>query len=61
MANVDLFHLASLLTTVASATWFLAKKLGKIDKAISVHVAVDEEVHKDIEARVVKLERRWRR
>lgn len=55
--------LALILTAVsctAAAVWTIKNGLNGIEKAVAVHVAQDEMVHKDFEARVLKLERRKR-
>ncbi len=54
-----------ILTCVGSAmgaTWLLRSKLSDIEAAIKGHVEADEQHHKSMEARVIKLEgRRGRR
>jgi hypothetical protein len=54
--NIEL--LVTILVTVGGATWALRSKLSDIESAIREHVAADEHVHTNQEARIIKLEGR---
>lgn len=60
MMGLELF--VTIVVTAVAATAALYTKLGKIEAAVGAHVASDAEVHKDLGARIIKLEgRRGRR
>lgn len=52
--------LLTFVSTAAAATWVIASKLGKIESAIKGHVATDEVVHAEQNAKILKLEKRRR-
>lgn len=57
---MDIQTVVSFAVIAGGCTWALARALGNVEKALSIHVAEDKATHADLTGRVIKLEKRRR-